>query len=487
MPNHITQISHSFSILDKPICLPIKIILLPVTTLIHIVKRVVQTFFGYLLKLGVFPFGSMNRSWLRRKIIEVYQGGCYDTHDRSLLNPKRLNQAFKILENVGGIRSKTFCKDGTKLDTMILRYQDVKSKIERRGGKFVSLPISIDNIIKEGRTTTTHCSQSRWNPQEYVDLIIPSEDRDIHEWENFCKDVLTPSNLERAEVKLTDGRVVAAYILKHWDANKPIIRPKPGQLFVRCNAPTESYAMAKRDILRHVLGLDADVLCFDYPGTWASEGEPSEGAYYLSAETMVEKAANEYGYAFKDIWATGFCLGGAVVGHLKRKYHDQGINICTQNAFNCLYDTVRLQVWPANILSPIAMPELKSKNPQIIDLVDQDSFNTIGKFYNLAPSTHSKGGISVIINTDTDTTVPKTSHQQLVDAVSGVSKKTFPIFFAHPNKNKNGHSYDVLGERVVWDKFAEAVIYKDHPNVLQSSNPLYARMSNRFWNLLQAS
>lgn len=487
MPNNITHISHSFSVLDRPICLPIKIVLLPITTIVHIVKRVLQTFFGYLLKLGVFPFGSMNSSWLRRKIIEIYQGGCYDTHDRSLLNPKRLEQAFKILENVGGVRCPTYCKDGTKLDTMILRYQDVKKKIERKGGIFTCLSISIEEAVKEGRTTITHCTQKAWNPQEYVDVIIPSEHRDIHEWENFCKDVLTPSNLERARITLTDGRVVAAYILKHWDANKPIIRPKPGQLFVRCNAPTESYAMAKRDILRHVLGLDADVLCFDYPGTWKSEGVPSEGAYYLAAETIVEKAVNEYGYDFKNTWGTGFCLGGAVVGHLKRKYHDQGINICTQNAFNRLDDTLRLQVCPANILSPRVKGELKSKNPEIIRLADQDSFDTVGKFNHLTPSTHAKGGISVIINTDTDTTVPRTSHQQLKDAISRVSRKTFPILFEHPNKNKNGHSYDVLGERVVWDKFVEAVIYKDHPSVLWPSNPLCSRMFNRFWNLLQAS
>lgn len=481
---NIAHTIRAHNILDRPICLPIKIILFPITTIIHIVKRVLQTFFGYLLKLGVFPFGSMNSSWLRRKIIETYQGGCYDTHDRSLLNPKRLEQAFKILEELGGVRSPTYCNDGTKLDTMILRHKDVKKKIERKGGKFTCLPISIEKVVKEGRTTTTHCSQSIWNPQEYVDVIIPSENRDIHEWENFCKDVLTPSYLERAEIKLTNGRVVAAYILKHWDANKPIIRPEPG-LFIRCNAPTESYAMAKRDILRHILGLGADVLCFDYPGTWKSEGTPSEGSYYLAAETMVEKAVNEYGYASKDIWATGFCLGGAVTGHLKRKY--PWINLCIQNAFNRLYDTVRLQIWPANILSPFALPEIKSKNPKIIDLVDQDCFDTVGKFKKPTSSTHAKEGISVIINTDTDTTVPRVSHQQLVDAISHVSKKTFPIPFEHPNKNRNGHSYDVLGERDVWDKFAEAVIYKDHPEVLESSNPLYARMSNRFWNLLQAS
>lgn len=461
MPHSISSAASSKRILDSPFFLPVKILFSPFSLTIHIVKKIFETFVGHFVKLGVFPFGSIKKSWFDRQIIQIYQGGCYDTHDRALLNPKRLNDAFKVLKEIGGIPSDVNSKDGTKLDTMILRYRDVKDKIERKGGIFTTLPISITSSNSEKKILTTVCSE---NPasKESADLIIPDQNRNIHDWADFCKNILDPCYLEKTLITLKDGRKAEGYILKHWDTKKEeIIRPKENQCFIRCNAPTESYPMAKRDIMRHVLGMRSDVFCFDYPGTANSEGNLSEGTYYLAAETMVEKAVDEYGYSFKDIWATGFCLGGAVAAHLKYKYHDKGINLATQNTFNRIYNTLRQQIWPASFIAPIGINELKSKNPEVIRQVEQDCFDTIQKFERIQ---NVQNGVSIILNTDTDTTVDPKSHEQINEAIARVSKKHFGIWFTHPDKKKNGHSFDVLGERKVWDVFVKYVALKDHPS-----------------------
>lgn len=426
------------------------------------VQAVVQMTLGYLVRIGIFSFGEWNRSYFKRKIIELYKGGCYDTHNRVRFDPFRLKQAFGILEGVGGIRFDTHSKDGTKLDAMMIRYRDVKAKIKENGGKIVDcLPIEVEDMDEN----LLLCKENHKSIDEYIDVILP--DGDSEKWGEFSKKYLDNLGLEQTKITLRNGKTVDGYILKYWKSQNPT-RPKPNQCFVRCNAPTESFPMGKRDIMRRVLGARSDVLAFDYRGTWKSEGVPTEGGYYLDAETMVEKAVNEFGYKWTDIWADGFCLGGAIAMHLKKKYHQRGINIFVQNTFDSMLNTLKKQVFPANHLSPIGLDEIRSRDPFINAKTDQDSLDSAAKLQEIRGA--GKHGVSIVYNTDTDTTIDPRSHTRLSSELDQVSDQTFSVLFKHPDKSRNGHSYDVLSERRMWDK--EAVTYitaKDYPEILDPS------------------
>lgn len=469
MPSIGATAPQTESILDKLHFYPLRLVAKPLLWVIAKIREIMQIIFGYLLRIGVFSFGEWNRSFIKRKIIELYKGDCYDTNDQLRFSPLRLEQAFEILKNMGGIRYNTHSKDGTKLDAMIIRYQDVKAKIEKHGGKIVNaVPISIDDVRREGSETLTRCRENHNRPQQYVDMILP--DTPGKKWNDFYAKNLLSLGLEKADLELKPGKRVEGFILKYWDDKKPL-RPKQGQCFVHCNSPTESYPMAKRDIMRRVLGTKNDVLCFDYRGTWKSEGVPSEGGYYLDAETMVEQAANEFGYNWKDIWADGFCLGGGVAMHLKRKYHDKGINVFVQNTFNKMLDTLHCQIFPANWLAQIGLDEVRSRDPYICAKTDQDSFDSIEKLQKL--QNKEKQGVSIVYNTDTDTTVHKRSHSHLASSLDRVSKKTFSVLFHLKNKG-NGHRFDVFSDRNMWNKAVTFITAKDYPEILD-------RTPTRWW------
>jgi len=464
LPNVIPAAAQAESIFDNPIFFPARLVLTPLLWVIAKIRGIAQFALGSLLRIGVFPFGETNRSFLKKKIIELYSGGCYDTHKRDPFDPIRCKQAFAVLENMGGVRYNTHSKDGTKLDAMIVRYQDVKRRIEENGGKIVdSFPISVidSGYDVDERVHWTIGKENHSSANEYVDVII--SDHPGEEWETFYQTTLLNLKLEKIELTMGNGKKVNGFILKHWNKNDPI-RPKQGQCFVRSNAPTETYASAKRDIMRRVLGTKNDTLCFDYRGTWKSEGVPSEGGYYLDAETMVEQAVNEFGYDWQDIWAEGFCLGGAVAVHLKRKYHDKGINIFLQNTFDCMLHNFYRQIFPANYLAPFCIDEIRSRDPYVCANTEQDNFDSVKKLESLRGK--EKKGVSIVINTKTDTTVDPHTYSRLASHLHQISKHTFSVMY-RPDKPGNGHSLDIFSDRSMWDKAVKFITAKDYPEVFE--------------------
>ncbi|MDN3506659.1 MAG: hypothetical protein P0S96_05470 [Simkaniaceae bacterium] len=451
------------ALLDRPVLYPVRLVARPLLWTIAKVRAAAQIFVGYFVRIGVFSFGEWNHSFIKRKVIELYKGDFCDVQGRGHFSPIRLEQAFAMLCAIGGKRFDIESKDGTKLDAMHLRYVDVKAKIEEHGGKIVdSFPVSIDTHLTRSPATPPLYNESRSSPKEYVDIILPNKPGE--KWDDFSQKILMGMGLENVQVKLRDGEVVDAFIVKHWDERRPT-RPKPGQCFVRSNSPTESYAMAKRDMMRRIFGTKGDVLCYDYRGTWKSEGKPSEGGYYLDAETMVEKAANDLGYAWRDIWAEGFCLGGAVAVHLKKKYHDKGINLFVQNSFDKMLHTLQSQVFPANWLAGLGLNETHSRSPAVIAQTEQDGFDSIAKLDGL--KTGSKDGVSIVFNTTTDTTIDARSHAALASRLDGICKKTFAINYEPTDKSRNGHRLDLLGEAGMWDRAVTFITAKDHPKILE--------------------
>lgn len=342
---------------------------------------------------------------------------------------------------------------------MLFRYEDVKKTIEEQGGKFVdALHVTVSDTRMKDRELTSFAKMTDEAAGEYMDVILFDESKSEAEWNEFCKSTLGRIGLEKLVLTNEEGRIQRGFVLKHWNKAEPV-RPKQGQLFVRCNSPTESMAAGKKDIFRHVLGMKSDMLCFDYRGTWKSEGHPSEGGYYLDAEAAVDKAVHTFGYDFSDIWAEGFCLGAAVAHHLKHKYHEKGINLFTQNAFDRLHNTLHCQVWPASAIAHHGISKVMTEDPEITQRVRQDGFDNVSKLRSLK----GKGeyGTCIFVNTDTDTTSHADSMYRLGNAADLISQRCFTFMFEPDDRKKNGHSHDVLGERIVWDQCVDWIASKD--------------------------
>lgn len=447
---------------DKPIFTPAKVILSPLTWTINKVSSIFCSFIGSCVRIGVFSFGEWQRSWIKNKIIEVYSDGLGALFGNSRWSDKRLEHGFEVLTNIGGVRETTPSKDGTKLDSMRITYQNVVATIERNGGKIVkSFPI--DSIVQG---EATQCKEARKAPSEYVDIIIPQESGPV--WNSFYQNTLQHLKLEKATITMENGTVAEGFILNHWNEKNPK-RPKEGQCVIRCNSPTESYPIGKRDAMRFVF-LGLDVLLFDYRGTWKSKGIASEGGYYIDAEAIFEKATNTFGYQPKDIWLSGFCEGGAVATYLKKKYHKLGVNLFVQNAFDTMENVLRQQVFPASHIAHLGIDGIKSDDPKITSRVEQDGFNNIYKLESL----DTKEGIGIVVHGGPDRVIHPDSHKRFVAAAEKVTTKTCAITFEHPDPTECRHRFDVLSDRKTWNKVVSCIAEKE-PQVQKNTG---------FWGLV---
>jgi hypothetical protein len=157
-------------------------------------------------------------------------------------------------------------------------------------------------------------------------------------------------------------------------------------------------------------------------------------------------------------------LGGAVSVHLKKKYHDKGINLFIQNSFDKMLHTLQSQVFPANWLAPLGLNEVRSRSDLVNALVEQDSFDSVGKLDSL--SGKEKQGTSIVYNTTTDCVVDSHSHARLARRLDGISKQTFSANYEPEDKRKDGHRLDLLGEPGLWDRAVTFITAKDYPAVL---------------------
>ncbi|NGX38429.1 MAG: hypothetical protein K1000chlam2_01602, partial [Chlamydiae bacterium] len=345
----------------------------------------------------------------------------------------------------------------------IIRYKDVKQKITQHGGTVVdAMPLKHVNSTK----IPTTCTQTYNRSRQFADVLLPPE-KPTEKWKAFYQNTLLKSGLEQAAITLHNGKTVNGFILKQLHEKNPI-RPKEGQAFIHLNSPTESIGMAKAGILRELFEFRGDVLCVDYPGTRESGGFPSEGSYYLAAETVVEKATKEYGYAWKDLWFMGFCLGGSIAIHLWKKYHDKGVNMIAENTPDSMKNILTSLMFPVNWLAPIGLNAIHSRDPLIRENIEQDGIDNIRKLESLKGK--EKKGTCIFINTSNDTIVHPLSQQRLATAADQVSEQTFSLMFDHPNEKINGHGYDAFGkDPIIRNQVCSFVAAKDYRDVLNDA------------------
>lgn len=396
---------------------------------------------NYLLRVCVFQIGEIKRGYFTKYLIHLLKKH-FDLSDRKIpLNTEVQENYIKMLEKIGGIRMNKSSLDGlAQIDYMILTVASVHKKIEQMGGKW-------DEIIVETTKTVSvyKVANAQSKPVYYLKAIY--SETETPQWNKFFS-LLSNFGWEKATVEYPDHK--KEVLITYFSSEKEPIWSKA--CFLRCHSPGRSYGMDQKYIGKH-LNIGKDLCLFNYRGTHLSTGHPSEGGYYLDAESVFQELINTWSYRPNQIWATGFCLGGAVAAYLKFKYHPLGVNYVGENTFTSLESVIAHQRWPANIMGKMAIEAIKSSDSEIISKVQQDAFNTIEKFHRLGSSTNH--AISIIINTDADLILPKDSGLRLFLA----ARKFGPAYqITHISLKKgNPHSDNVFDDEKTWKGYVKIV------------------------------
>ncbi len=400
----------------------------------------IKRFSRYLLRVCTFQIGEYNHGPFSRFLIKLLKKH-YDLSDKRMpLNNATLERYIHIIEDIGGMRYSKLSIDGlAQIDYVLLTYDNVHKRILQKGGKWVEI------VVERRADSKFKVADASITSPLYLTCIY--SEHKTPEWRDFIEKSLSKFGWERATVEFPDGK--KEVLVTRLSEEKPPDRKRG--CFLRCHSPGRSYGMDQKYIGKH-LSIKKDLCLFNYRGTHISTGTPSEGGYYLDADTMYQELVHTHSYKPEEIWATGFCLGGAVAAHLKQKYHHLGINYVGENTFTSLLSVILHQTWPASYMGKIALDAILSTDSKITSRVGQDAFNTLEKFQKLKPENKS---ISVIINTDADVILPKDSGQNLFLA----AKKGGPAYqLTHVGSNKvNPHADEVFEEKRIWNEYTKIV------------------------------
>ncbi len=406
------------------------------------VKSLLKKVSEYLIRICVFQVGEYKRGPFSRYLIRSLKRH-YDLSDRFItLNSEYIDGCVKIFEDLGGMRFVKETPDGlAKIEYMLLTVENVQRKIEQKGGKWME--IAVDPPATKSMYKTAADSQKSLH---YIYAIFAKNESP--EWEDFFNNVLNKVGWEKATLDF-QGKTKEILVTSH--LKEKYLKRSPA-CFMRCHSPGRCYGMDKKYISRH-LSARKDLCLFDYRGTHNSTGTPSEGGYYLDAETIFHELLNRHSYQPQQIWVTGFCLGGAVAAFLKTKYHDLGIHYVGENTFTSLLSVINNQIQPFAYMGRIAINAIKSLESSITSRVDQDEFNTLEKFSKV--NSERKNAVCVFINTDADTILPKNSGERLYLSASKTNT-AFQIIHISTRQN-NPHVDHVFDEERVWNKYLEII------------------------------
>jgi fermentation-respiration switch protein FrsA (DUF1100 family) len=395
----------------------------------------------YLLRICVFQIGEYKSGYFARLIVKFLKRH-FDLLDKNLPLTSQVLESFILtLEDLGGIRSFKVPADGlANIDFMLLTYENVKQRIEQAGGKWLEIAIEPDMgpIFKEA-------DAAHQNPH-YLHLIIA--DQETPDWAAFCKNTLYKLGWEKAEVEFSNGVKKRALITNYSREKFP---ERKRACFLRCHSPGRSYGMDQKYVGYH-LSLKRDLCLFNHRGTHRSRGKPSEGGYYLDADSLFQELQNTHSYKPEQIWVAGFCLGAAVAAYLKAKYHEQGIHYVGENTFTSLESAIRHQIWPVRVMGIIGIDEIRSSDPAITSLVEQDSFNTLHKFNKLKKQS---GSFAIIIETFGDDILPRNSSLDLFSAIKQNSQAFHLIHQSHCDSNP--HSDEVFTSEKIQDEYERII------------------------------
>lgn len=401
--------------------------------------------FGYFVRIGVFMIGERNIRGAEG-IMQFYRwcnGERVEPFDHS-----RLTKSKQVLESIGGREYTVTPSDNTaSVRYMLLTYQDFVAKITAAGG-------SIQDIaaIPAGERAYSEIPSSETHARKVKLTVIRTPAQPTPEWELFAAS-LVKMNYRKVEIR-SGGNTFQSYVTFEAPFDEQESPGNQDQCVLHCHTARRSYAMDRKYIGK-ILGAKLNICVFDYRNTWESTGYPTEGGYYLDARAVMERLYRTHGYQIPKIWATGFCAGGAIATSLKAEYHTQGINLSLDNTPASMASTIQNQPWPLSLLGRLGLDAIMSTDPAITSLVRQDCLNSLGKLQALPHYTGRQGGISVIMYSTNDTTLPLNDGPRMACAAQRIGR-CYTMTRDIPD-GEDGHLVDAVDDPYIWRNYVRLI------------------------------
>lgn len=393
-----------------------------------------------LLRTCVFQLGLYNNSnrgsTVATFLMERYAlFACKRRCCHPSVETERVHESLAILEQIGGVRKKTPSLDGkAQLEYMLLTQDALRAKVEEHGGRrsLMHVKISLGKVVECPPHEATEC----W------DVLRQDPDSPAKRlWTEYGRTTLSRMGWKKETV---DGQELFLLDQKNpQDLTAPAQKP----CFLRCHTPDITYPFERKTYVGPHLAL-GDVCLFDPRGTVLSEGEPSEGGYYLDAETIYQRLTREHRYLPQQIFATGFCSGAALAVFLATFHHDQGVNFVTESTTPSLRSLIQHESFIPRKVGLSGLPAVISRDPAITSLVPQDYFNTLEKLENLS---RRGAGKMIVVQTENDTFLPPQSGQKIYNAAKKVGQA---FLLTHRNGR---HSDQPLTDPVVWRAYKRVI------------------------------
>ncbi len=353
------------------------------------IAAVARAIFGYLVRIITFQLGEM-RTRGASTIIRIYQKFTYDPRDAKPFDPKRLEESRKLLLAIGGQEVYLTPDDrGARIHCMTFKSADFYRAFTEAGAE-------LWNVQYKGKPRRVFLNPPPFAEKFYLPII---------------------------PVTMPNGQVVKGALL-------PEAPPHPGERKVihHSHSPGRSFLMERRAIALF-LASGIDVAVYDPRGTVHSTGTASEGGYYLDADRVYRHLLSQ-NYRHNQIFASGYCEGGACAAYLKKKYHDQGVHFIGSNLYTSMKDVVEARGWIGRIAAKYGLPAIQ--DPKLN--VEQDFFDNVNKFKRLRPS----AGSFIIMHTTPDYTVGPASSQTIFQAIGGAGP-VHEIGCVENDTAKDGH------------------------------------------------
>lgn len=371
-------ISRPIQVLDTILCAPFR----------HIsdkVRKLAEAVFGYLVRIITFQLGEINRPGAA-SIIRFYQQFTSDPRDKLAYNPERLQQSKELLLKYGGVETFLTPEDGGAIvHCMHFRSADFMRRI---GGELLY-------VEHDGRDDRPALKKSS---------------------EEAIKKFRIPVS--------KDGHAILP------DAPRP--NEENPRVMMLCHSPGRAACMGREEIAHYLLA-GHDVVIWDPRGTAESTGTPSEGGYYLDAEAVYHHIIRQ-GYEANDVYVSGYCKGAAIAAHVKREFHDRGVNLIMSNPYTSMKEVVEGYGWFGWLGARYGLPAIQSIDSEITTRTTQDFFDNVAKLKNLPLS----NGKFIFIHTDTDKMMPRGTVSRLIEAVH-TAGPIHEILHVHKNPRENGH------------------------------------------------
>lgn len=374
--------------------------------------------FERVFRTTVFQFAVYSAGWIEKVIFFIYRACVNRTYQPEPFSDKRMNDSLDVLRALGGKDKFVIPADGkSKIHMITMRSSDLENIIKKKGGQW----------IKEGN--------------EFI--IIPPKQKD-QDWLDFQKNyLLNKTGWFVAQRK--DRQVIVT--CEHAD-----LVDRRTLCFLHIHNP-----MAReRGRAAFYLGMQKNCAFYDPSGVQQSVGIPSEKRSYLDAEAVFGQLLKQ-GYSPNQIIVSGPCRSAAIAFHLKKKYHQEGVNCISEQGFISLEeDMIDPQLWPVRMFAKWNLSALKSRDiPHHIG-PEEDYFNTRKKLETLPFSTEGK---VIFVHCKEDYTLPEGIENQWIELATKVNKQVYLLDFCVPN-GKNGHNESCLKDPQLRKKLIAVIFDK---------------------------